>query len=245
MPITLFRKKPKGPPVRSNIRTSHNTLGQLDVSTYPVSGAPSNPPPELASGYLATSSTMARSVIRAGMRTANLQEEEAGTPQEGTADRFQGQVGSRPKAARKRPRELKGQKAWQEYQAMRSAPVGRAGYEGVQDVSPGGERGMIDYRGFPVVGTPDQSGFSVPATPTGRIPWLTKDYVRDNASVYQWGWPAFNTNALVIHPMRFIYARYRGGAPARGLKSISGVLAQGGSGEASKIHIPAIFIPQP
>jgi hypothetical protein len=140
--------------------------------------------------------------------------------------------------------------AWQEYQALRSKPFtelgGGDGGEGPTDaVNMGYERGSLDREGRPRVGSPAQEGFTVPATPTGRVPWLTKDYVRDNASLFQWGWPAFNTNFIAVHPQRFIYGRFRGGYPARGLKSVSGVLAQGGAGEASRIHVPAIFIPQP
>jgi hypothetical protein len=245
--LTLSRKNAKGPPVRSNIRTSHNTLGQRDQPLYDVSNFPGNPQPEEASGYLATSSTMQASVLRAGLRTANLAEERAGTPVDGTADRVQGSVGGRPKAAKKQPRPIPSQKAWQEYQALRTVDTpDNRGPAGVRiDVSAGGERGLIDYEGAPRAGMPDQSGFDVPATPSGRIPWLTKDYIRDNASLYEWGWPAFNTYAVVIHPQRYLATRYRGQYPARGLKSVSGVMAQQGSGEASKIHIPAIFIPQP
>jgi hypothetical protein len=245
--VKIMRQSPKGPPVRATLRDQRNTLGQRDLATLDADQrTPYNPPTEISSGYLATSSTMARSVIRAGARTANQQEEEAGTPRSqsmepGRSDRLQGSVGGRPKPARKQLNSG----PFQQYRGLRSTPDGRAGYDGYQDVSPGGERGLIDYQGHPRVGSPAQEGFSVPATPSGRVPWLNKEYVRDNASLYQWGWPAFFTHAVVVHPMRYIYARYRGGAPTRGLKSVSGVLANSGASEASRIHVPAVFVPQP
>jgi hypothetical protein len=194
---------------------------------------------------------MARSVIDAGMHSANqVEDSRIGTPVNGTTRRFQGQVQNRPKPARVRPRELPSQKAWEEYQALRSAAftelVGGEGDTAPTDaVNMGYERGTLDREGRPRVGAPDQGGFAVPATPNGRVPWLTKDYVRATASPFQWGWPAFNTNALIKHTTAFLAGRFRGQYPGRGLKSVTGIMDQPGSGEASRMHIPAVFIPSP